>query len=121
MTDWLPLSILNVTFLMRNVQTSSQNRYVSRLPWLCQLCAFLRYFARGYLELQPTLHILLQRLGDGLVEVAENLHGQLRIDAFIADEVIERIGQSEPDTAVVSKALPCNPLPFPYLLLRYSS
>lgn len=25
-TDWLPLSILNVTFLMRKVHTSSQNR-----------------------------------------------------------------------------------------------
>lgn len=31
-TAWLPLSSLKVTFLMRNVQTSSQNRYVSRLP-----------------------------------------------------------------------------------------
>lgn len=32
-TDWLPLSILNVTFLIKKVHTSSQNRYVSRLPW----------------------------------------------------------------------------------------
>lgn len=31
-TVWFPLSILKVTFLIRNVHTSSQNLYVSRLP-----------------------------------------------------------------------------------------
>lgn len=49
------------------------------------------------LELQPTLDVFLQRLGDGLIEVAEDLHGELRVDAFIADEIIEGIRQSEPD------------------------
>lgn len=49
------------------------------------------------LELQPTLDVFLQRLGDGLVKIAEDLHGELRVDAFIADEIIEGIRQSEPD------------------------
>jgi hypothetical protein len=35
-TGWFPLSILKVTFLIRNVHTSSQNRYVSRLPYSAQ-------------------------------------------------------------------------------------
>ena len=38
-----------------------------------------------YLELQTTLDVLLQRLGDGLVKVAEDLHRQLRVDALLAD------------------------------------
>lgn len=54
---------------------------------------------RLYLELQATLDILLQRLCDGLVKVAQNLHRQLRVDALIADEVVERVRQSEPDAA----------------------
>lgn len=49
------------------------------------------------LELQPTLDVLLQRLGDGLVEVAENLHGELGVYALFADQVVEGVCQSEPD------------------------
>lgn len=114
-TDWLPLSILNVTFLIKKVHTSSQNRYVSRLPWRKEGAggdrppwrqhihtswgAFLFQTAANgtNLELQPTLDVLLQRLGDGLVEVAENFHGELGIDALFADQVVEGVCQSEPD------------------------
>lgn len=59
-----------------------------------------------YLELQTTLHVLLQRLGDGLVKVAEDLHRQLRVDTLLADQVIEGICQSETDAAAVSPGTP---------------
>lgn len=54
---------------------------------------------RTHLELQARLDVLLQRLGDGLVEVAQDLHRQLRVDALIADEVVERIRQRKADAA----------------------
>jgi hypothetical protein len=53
-----------------------------------------------HLELKTGLDILLQRLGDGLIKVAQNLHGKLRVDALITDEIIEGIRQSETDTVV---------------------
>lgn len=101
-TDWLPLSILKVTFLIKKVHTSSQNRYVSRLP--CAVVSIPFYFTQKplcqtNLELQPTLDILLQCLGNGLVKIAENLHSKLRVDALLADQVVERVRQSEPDAA----------------------
>lgn len=101
-TVWLPLSILKVTFLMRNVQTSSQNRYVSRLPYSRTPVSpsLPPYPAAGrtiHLELQTALDVLLERLGDGLVEVGQDLHRQLRADVPVADEIVERVRQSEAD------------------------
>jgi hypothetical protein len=58
-----------------------------------------------HLELQAAPDILLQRLSDGLVKVAQNLHRQLWVNAGLADEIIERIGQSEPDAAVISQGV----------------
>lgn len=53
------------------------------------------------LELEPRLDVLLERFRDGLIEIAQDLHGQLRIDALIADEIVEGIGQSKADTVEV--------------------
>jgi hypothetical protein len=50
----------------------------------------------AYLELQPALYVLLQRFRDGLVKVAQNLHRKLRVYALLADQVVERVRQSEP-------------------------
>lgn len=53
--------------------------------------------AHIHLEGQTALDVLLQRLGDGLIKVAQDLHRQLRVDALLADEVVESIRQSETD------------------------
>lgn len=59
------------------------------------------------LKLEATLDALLQSLGDSLVEVAQDLHRKLRIYAFITDEVVERVRQSETDTGEsVSVSMP---------------
>lgn len=50
-----------------------------------------------HLEGQPILDVLLQRLGDGLVEVAQDLHRQLRVDTLVADEIVERVRQGKAD------------------------
>lgn len=52
-----------------------------------------------YLELKSTLDVLLKRLGNSLVEVAQDLHRQLRVDALLANQIVQRISQGEPDTA----------------------
>lgn len=98
-----------MTFLIKNVQTSSQRRYVSRLPCLPESERLASgphakpgVAASSYLELQSASHVLLQRLSDGLIKIAQNLHRQLRVDARIADEVIESVCQSQADAAFVS-------------------
>ncbi|KND87877.1 hypothetical protein TOPH_07523 [Tolypocladium ophioglossoides CBS 100239] len=66
------------------------------------------------LELQAALDVLLQRLRDRLVEVAQDLHRQLRVDALIANEVVERVRQSEPDARAArpaSASLTSHPAP----------
>jgi len=47
--------------------------------------------------LQTGFDILLERFGDGLVEVTENLHGKLGVDALVTNEIIKSVCQSEAD------------------------
>lgn len=49
--------------------------------------------------------MLVQALGDGLVEVTENLHRQLRVDTRAADQVVERVGQRKPDARIAESIL----------------
>lgn len=113
-TVWLPLSILNVTFLIRNVHTSSQSRYVSRLPYNTGSAKgdSLAYSDRAarhqrawgisrtvHLELQTAADVLLECFRDGLIKVSQDLHGQLRMDARLADKVVERIRQRKANAA----------------------
>jgi hypothetical protein len=44
-----------------------------------------------YLKGQPRLHLFGQNLSDTAIKVGENLHGQLRLDAPLADQVIEGV------------------------------
>lgn len=55
-----------------------------------------------YLELKPALDVLLKRLGNSLVKVAQDLHRQLRVNALLANQVVQRVSQGEPDTANLS-------------------
>jgi hypothetical protein len=52
---------------------------------------------RTYLERQPRLHLLSQHLGDAAVEIRQDLHRQLWLDAPLADQIVERVGQRHPD------------------------
>lgn len=60
---------------------------------------------KAHLELKSGLDVLVQALGDGLVEVSEDLHRQLRVDARAADQVVERIGQRKPDARISESVL----------------
>ncbi len=58
-----------------------------------------------HLEGQPGLHLLLQGLGDNAIELGEDLHGELRVDALLSDQLVERIRQGNAEavgTGVVS-------------------
>ncbi len=54
----------------------------------------------AHLERQPSLDLVLKRLGDGAIEVGQDLHRQLGIDAVIADEIVQRVSQREADAAL---------------------
>lgn len=117
-----PFSILNETFLIRKVHTSSQKRYVSSDP--CRNEApgsalrFLIFrlgdmgavpsragsFFCPYLECQARLDLLLQNIRDRTVKVRKNFHSKLRIDACVLDEVIEGVCQGSAE-AVCRKRL----------------
>ena len=50
-----------------------------------------------YLECQPRLHLVLQHVRDRAIEVGQNLHRQLRVDAGVRDEVIKGVCESGTD------------------------
>ena len=52
-----------------------------------------------YLECKSCAHFLGKDFGDDAVEGRENFHRQLRFDAALVDQVIERIGKGETETA----------------------
>lgn len=83
-----------------NVQTSSQNRYVSRCP--CRfskhvLCAEHHPKAAAHLECEPRLHARREIVSNCLVEVGEDLHSQLGLDAPLVDKFVNRIDESLAD------------------------
>lgn len=49
---------------------------------------------RTYLERQPRLDLVCKHVGDSLVEVCEDLHGQLWLDATLGDQVVQGVGES---------------------------
>jgi hypothetical protein len=53
-----------------------------------------------YLESQPRLHFLSQNLCNTSIEVRQDLHGKLRLDATFADQIIEGIRESHADAKV---------------------
>lgn len=44
-----------------------------------------------YLERQPRLHFIRQCLSDTPIEVRQDLHRQLRLDATLTNEVVESV------------------------------
>lgn len=51
----------------------------------------------SYLEGHPGFHFVPEHRRYALVEVLENAHGQLRLDAARGDQVIEGVGEGETD------------------------
>lgn len=90
---WCVLSSLKLISLMIKVQTSSQKRYVSRWPWSTSQYRTAPLCRAGAtdLECQAGLDLLREDVGDGAVEVGEDLHGQLGLDAALRDEVVQRV------------------------------
>lgn len=56
-----------------------------------------------YLERHPRLHLVLQHLCNAAIEVAQDLHRKLRLDAALSDQLVEGIHQSPPDTTKASR------------------
>lgn len=54
---------------------------------------------QSYLERKFHLHFIRQHLRDNTIESRKNLHGELRLDPAFVDQVIERIGKGQADTA----------------------
>lgn len=52
----------------------------------------------SYLECHPSFHLVPQHGRDALVEVLENAHCELRLDAARRDQVIEGVGKRETNT-----------------------
>ena len=55
----------------------------------------------SYLERHARLDLITKDRSDALVEVLHNTHGQLRLDTSAADQVIERVGEGDADSACV--------------------
>ena len=55
-----------------------------------------------YLEAHARLDLLRQGVGDGFVEVADDLHGKLRLDLSVHDEIVERIRERGADAVNTS-------------------
>jgi len=53
----------------------------------------------NHLERQPRLDLLLQRLGNNAIELGEDLHGELGVDALLADQLVQGICQGDAETA----------------------
>lgn len=49
------------------------------------------------LERHSRLDLLIQDLSDALVEIGHDAHGELWLDAAAADQVVERVGESDTD------------------------
>lgn len=56
------------------------------------------------LESQARLDLVGEHVGNGLVEVCEDSHGELRLDAALCDERVERVCECAADTAFVSQS-----------------
>jgi hypothetical protein len=58
-----------------------------------------RNAGQQYLESQPSADLVCENLCDDTVIVGEDFHGQLWLNPTLVDQIIERIGEREPETA----------------------
>jgi hypothetical protein len=53
--------------------------------------------ATSYLKRQPSLHLIRQHLRNTAIEVRQDLHRQLGLDATLADQVVEGVRERHAD------------------------
>lgn len=85
-----------------------------------------RGLGSSHLEAEAGLDLVGQHFGDGLVEVHEDLHGKLRLDAALRDERVQRVCEGATETAMTMLTVMRaggrrRDSGEGYLLLRYSS
>lgn len=56
---------------------------------------------RMYLEREPGPDLIGQNLGDNLVKSGQDLHGQLRLDAALVNQVVKGIRQGQAEASHV--------------------
>lgn len=54
---------------------------------------------KSYLESQPGANLVRENLRDNAVIVGEDFHRQLWLDPTLVDQIIECVGEREPETA----------------------
>lgn len=101
-----------------------------KMPPSAHIQRVTRFRLLAYLEGQASFDFLSEDLSDRSVEVRDDLHGQLRLKPLIADEIVERVGQSLADTkttirlgfkcedAALKESVPATPIELVVLLLR---
>ena len=75
----------------------------------------------AHLEGQAGLDLVGEHIGNGLVEVGQDAHGQLRLDTALGDQRVERVRESTADAVFVSPRRSSSSGRGTHLLLRYSS
>ena len=55
-----------------------------------------------HLEGESALNLLCEHIGNGLVKVGENLHGELWLDAALGDEIVKCVCKGAAQAATVS-------------------
>lgn len=58
-----------------------------------------------HLEAKVCLDFIREHLSHAAVEVRENLHSELRINATLTDEIVERISESNSDAVFTTSKL----------------
>ena len=58
----------------------------------------------NHLERQPRLDLLLQSLGNDAVKLGEDLHGELRVDALLADQLVQGVRQGDTEATEIMSA-----------------
>lgn len=51
-----------------------------------------------HLERQPSLDLICEYVGDRLVKVGEDLHGQLGLDAALGNQIVQRVREGTAQT-----------------------
>ena len=76
---------------------------------------------RAYLKRQARLDLVGEHVGNCLVEVGQDAHGQLWLDAALGNQRVERVCEGTADAVLVRPGTQVEAVGGSHLLLRYSS
>jgi hypothetical protein len=66
--------------------------------------SYCRMLTCAHLECKPRLDLVCEHIGDRLVEVDEDLHGQLGLDAALGDQIVQRVREGAAQTVCCQPA-----------------